>query len=389
MPCSSLSLQLHPLPSSLQIHLSSSSSSSTTTTTTTLALCLIFCPTNSDLTTLYSPPGHLWTEGKAVHLSAHTVQPADPAPDASNSFTNRYPSFLPPEQIIMDTRASTSQPVHSPLLLPHTNEPDRSMPIPLSDPGPSFSEPRPDSSLPQPTLAPNSAPVSFSMNNSGPWTTPWNWGGSLGGNSQITNSGQDHDRDSPMPDAHPDAATPDAEEVPPPRNLVRVTSTGTSIDSADPPDLHDPPVEPPSPTDDDMDNQMPDAPTEEQLLDETGGDPRLHAPPPHQPDGQSPQQQAAASNWDTPWYSIPEDHSLAEEDEVKRLESAGEMSALNHEYWQQKTFKDLQDPGQSMSILVDLHRIQGAAKLLCPISACSTYRPPPQSSVLGSHKSSI
>lgn len=253
----------------------------------------------------------------------------------------------------MDAASQTQPPVQpSPLLLSPHNEAERSTPIPFSDPAPSFSEPRPEPSTTPNNRSsdPNSAPVSFDMNHSGPWTTPWNWGGSLGSNnSQNTNHGQDHDRDSPMPDAQPEPEIPSLDEEPPPpappaRNIVRVTSNGTSIDSADPPDLrNDPPAEP---TDEDMtDNQMPDAPTDEQLLNETGGDPNTHRPP--EPPDPELTQHPPVSNYETPWYQIPEDRSYAEEDELKRLESAGEVSALDHEHWMQKTFKDLQDPGKS------------------------------------------
>lgn len=47
-----------------------------------------------------------------------------------------------------------------------------------------------------------------------------------------------------------------------------------------------------------------------------------------------------------PWISIHEDLSSAGQDELARIRSKGEVSALDHSHWQAKTFRDLNDPGK-------------------------------------------
>ena len=78
-----------------------------------------------------------------------------------------------------------------------------------------------------------------------------------------------------------------------------------------------------------------------------------NAPPPPPPPAEAqesiPQPSSPPSDPDDgrpPWFPIPEDDSEPGEDEVARLQSAGEHNALDHTYWENKTFKDLNDPGE-------------------------------------------
>ncbi|KAF9631861.1 Peptidase C19 ubiquitin carboxyl-terminal hydrolase 2 [Lasiodiplodia theobromae] len=129
-------------------------------------------------------------------------------------------------------------------------------------------------------------------------------------------------------------------------NLTRVNSRGSSIDSGG--DPHDQPLEPPPPP------------------------PPALAPPQSAPD--SPRAVDAAGEQEEtsdddedalpPWRELKEDTSVPDEDELREIEAMGEHSALDgellhsapsftfyvlkkttvDEYWQQRTFQDLEDP---------------------------------------------
>lgn len=149
--------------------------------------------------------------------------------------------------------------------------------------------------------------------------------------------GQDHDRgDSPMPD------------LPREEGLSRVTSNGSSIISGGSgPDveLHRPRARP----DNAEDETMTDAPAPPDDTQPT--DSNAPPPPPPQDNTGRPQppanvedaEQKKASNEDD-FHFVPifEDTSPPGVDEVKRMESAGETSALDHKHWESRVFKDLE-----------------------------------------------
>lgn len=108
----------------------------------------------------------------------------------------------------------------------------------------------------------------------------------------------------------------------PGEDLSRIDSHGSSIDSNG--DLDDQPPEPPPPS----------------------------VPPPQSTPG-SPrgedaivEQEEESDDEDAlpPWRELKEDMSVPEEQELREIEAMGEHSALDYEYWQRKTFNDLDDP---------------------------------------------
>lgn len=160
--------------------------------------------------------------------------------------------------------------------------------------------------------------------------------------------GQNHDRgDSPMPD------------VPPEPNLVRVTSNGSSIISGGSDldvEIHGQSNRSNHHRDDAADEIMTDAAVAA-AVPNTSNDSSMEEPPPPPPPPEPPQSDAPANantnensppkQDDTdhiPWSPIFEDTSPPGMDELKRLESSGETSALDHKYWEKKIFKDLEDP---------------------------------------------
>ena len=151
---------------------------------------------------------------------------------------------------------------------------------------------------------------------------------------------QDYDRgDSPMPD------------LPPPEDLNRITSTGTSIISggSDPDiELHRVHAQTSGPTDDPADEPMTDAPMPPVPPDQIT-DNEFPNPPPAQTDAPpaqnaDPTEQKKDTEDDFHWVAIFEDTTPPGIDELKRLESAGETSALDFKHWEGRVFKDLEDP---------------------------------------------
>lgn len=167
-----------------------------------------------------------------------------------------------------------------------------------------------------------------------------------------------------MPDAHPIPDTPTIEAViTSTQHVTRPASSESSFNSAD------------SALDDEEDDEEEQAentthPTAQEDHDMTDAPPppppppETHPseslPPPPRSDGWGTRESsdrdgswgaaAAAVAVDKhPWVPIYEDNSPPGEDELKRLETAGEVSAFDHEHWQKKAFKDLGDPGESMS----------------------------------------
>ncbi|KAL9059244.1 MAG: hypothetical protein Q9162_001281 [Coniocarpon cinnabarinum] len=150
--------------------------------------------------------------------------------------------------------------------------------------------------------------------------------------------------DSPMPDL------PDQE------NLVRVTSNGSSIISggSDPDvELHRVRAQGGRNADEGGDESMPDAPV---LPDPPPTQPSDPEAAPQQPSGDSPDnappapqaadgaEQKKEPDDDFHWVQIFEDTSSPGIDELKRLESAGELSALDSKHWEGRVYKDLDDP---------------------------------------------
>lgn len=157
------------------------------------------------------------------------------------------------------------------------------------------------------------------------------------------------------PDYAPTLASQYSQPVITRRDHVRVASAGSSIDSAASPVEDLPPTDGhvssyPLPREDDPDNNMPDAPTDEAFVEDEGSlespaNSQAAAQPPLPPADAHSQHSVPPAEFEPPWAPIHEDTSYAEEDELKRLDTAGEISALDHGYWAKKAFKDLDDPG--------------------------------------------
>ncbi|KAF2488680.1 hypothetical protein BU16DRAFT_623407 [Lophium mytilinum] len=126
-----------------------------------------------------------------------------------------------------------------------------------------------------------------------------------------------------------DAPTsPDRHSTPPTvnENLVRLNSNGSSVASAvdppPPPEGTVAPVEPPPPI----------------------ADPNAEQPPP--PPAEPPADVTDSSDEDDgaqPWHPIIEDTSAPDEGELKEIEEGTEVSALDHEHWEEKTFLPLEE----------------------------------------------
>ncbi|KAF2457089.1 hypothetical protein BDY21DRAFT_371914 [Lineolata rhizophorae] len=74
-------------------------------------------------------------------------------------------------------------------------------------------------------------------------------------------------------------------------------------------------------------------------------------PPPPQADGVDEAEEDTATTASSDdddcvpaWQELPEDKSAPDEQELKEIEESGEVSALDHEYWQKKTFTPLEEP---------------------------------------------
>ncbi|KAE8842288.1 hypothetical protein PTNB85_01055 [Pyrenophora teres f. teres] len=84
-----------------------------------------------------------------------------------------------------------------------------------------------------------------------------------------------------------------------------------------------PPVDPPPPTD------------------------LIVQPPPPPPPAEPIRSESDSSDDDDglpPWHPLQEDNSSPDEDELKEIEDRGEVSALDHEYWEKEAFRPLEDP---------------------------------------------
>lgn len=101
-------------------------------------------------------------------------------------------------------------------------------------------------------------------------------------------------------------------------NLVRVTSNGSTIDSAgEPLDDYQPPRPP-------IDSNEPGPSTYD--------------------DGAESDSSSEEEDTGYRWYPLEEDTSSPDEAEFKEIESKEDYSALDHEYWEAKTFEELEDP---------------------------------------------
>ncbi|OCL08351.1 hypothetical protein AOQ84DRAFT_42426, partial [Glonium stellatum] len=124
-------------------------------------------------------------------------------------------------------------------------------------------------------------------------------------------------------------ATQNRESSPPAanENLVRLDSNGSPVNSVSdpppPPPAGEIPVEPPAPL-------APASPAAEQ--------PPAPADPTRSDSDSSDDDDSGHS-----WNPIQEDTSVPDERELKEIEEAGEISALDHEHWEQKTFLPLDD----------------------------------------------
>lgn len=120
----------------------------------------------------------------------------------------------------------------------------------------------------------------------------------------------------------PPAPTNSASTPAPGENLTRIDSHGSSIDSGR-----------------DTDVQLPGPPPPAGL-------------PPHSAPGSPRGEDAIIEQEETsddedvlpPWRELKEDTSVPDEQEVREIEAMGEHSALDYEYWQQRTFQGLEDP---------------------------------------------
>ncbi|KAF2142737.1 uncharacterized protein K452DRAFT_307666 [Aplosporella prunicola CBS 121167] len=100
-------------------------------------------------------------------------------------------------------------------------------------------------------------------------------------------------------------------------NLVRVNSHGSSVDSGDSRPASLPPPPPPAPIAH-LDPPSPRGEHEDSSDDDEDDMPR--------------------------WREIREDTSVPSEDELREIEAAGEVSALDHEHWESRTFTALNEP---------------------------------------------
>lgn len=147
------------------------------------------------------------------------------------------------------------------------------------------------------------------------------------------NAEDDNGGDSPMPDATDD---PTEETLPvsvrnslPPASSSHASNVPAGDASHDPPDGY-------------PDTDMEDMPPSD--ISDSSSDTAHHPPantsaaalPPPHPSTSAPQMKE-------PWVSIVEDDSTAAEDELARIVSAGEHSALDEAYWRSKHLKDLND----------------------------------------------
>ncbi|OCK80825.1 hypothetical protein K432DRAFT_404386 [Lepidopterella palustris CBS 459.81] len=113
-------------------------------------------------------------------------------------------------------------------------------------------------------------------------------------------------------------------------NLVQLTSNGTPADPT-----NEPPPPPASITP--VDPTAPPAPTS----------PATEQPPPPPPPAEATRSDSDSSDEEEAgqsWHPIQEDTSIPDERELKEIEEAGEVSALDHEHWEQKTFLPLEEP---------------------------------------------
>ena len=143
----------------------------------------------------------------------------------------------------------------------------------------------------------------------------------------------------------------------PPESLTRITSNGSSIISggSDPDiELHRVHARADGPTDDAGDAPMTDAPAPSEPPPDPSTNPETPPPPPPQAQPTASPSRDERSNDSAEqkkedddgfrWVPIFEDSTPPGVDELKRLESAGEINALDYKYWEKKAFKDLEDP---------------------------------------------
>ncbi|KAJ9642868.1 hypothetical protein H2199_004389 [Coniosporium tulheliwenetii] len=101
-------------------------------------------------------------------------------------------------------------------------------------------------------------------------------------------------------------------------NLVRVTSNGSTIDS----------------TGEALDDYQPPRPP----IDSNEPGPSTYD------DGAESDSSSEEEDTGYRWYPLEEDTSSPDEAELKEIESREDYSALDHEYWEAKTFEELEDP---------------------------------------------
>ena len=142
-------------------------------------------------------------------------------------------------------------------------------------------------------------------------------------------------------------------DVPSNSNLVRISSNGSSIISGG----SDPDIEehsntnprnrlpPPEDVADELMSDAPPPPNNNSSIDEPPPPPPPPEPMPTEPATNNETSRSRDDDNDhMPWSPIFEDNTEPGIDELKRLETAGESSALDHRHWEKKAFKDLDDP---------------------------------------------
>lgn len=165
-----------------------------------------------------------------------------------------------------------------------------------------------------------------------------------------------------MPDAQPETTTTTIDTVIAPTHSSRPSSSDSSFNSADSgiddedEVEHDRMMQASRHEDHDMADAPPPPPPPP-----PDGHPSASVPTPLQTDSRGADESHDRNGWDAhsqtsvdrhPWIPIYEDNSQPGEDELKRLETAGEVSAFDHEHWQKKAFKDVHDPGKPIVVLL-------------------------------------
>lgn len=95
-----------------------------------------------------------------------------------------------------------------------------------------------------------------------------------------------------------------------------------------------PPQDPPEPT--------PQEPNTATLA--TPASPQPTEQQPQEPEGENEESSSEDENMSHSWHEIQEDMSEPDEKELKEIEASGEVGALDHKHWEEKTFVEVKDP---------------------------------------------